>query len=162
MKASGKMKVGLTLTFMTRSIGLATSILRFVTFSENSAVLDGTWSSTQLQSFTIFEVNTYLIAACLPTYRPLFQAILCRSPWLRDFTSTSSPPEASHKPKSEVAKNKKLSSAWFLRYWGKNDLNNLGSLGSFGGTVNSDSLGDGDQIRLKAVCLDCGMDVIPE
>ena len=66
------------LTQSTRS-GLATSILRFTSFFHGSAVEDGTWGSVDLMTWTIIEPDVYLIAACLPTYRPLLVKILAKS-----------------------------------------------------------------------------------
>ena len=35
---------------------------------------DPTWNAVKFGSLTMLETSTYLIAACLPLYRPLFQA----------------------------------------------------------------------------------------
>ncbi|KAK2598905.1 hypothetical protein QQS21_005647 [Conoideocrella luteorostrata] len=66
-----KLKLGLSVAFAAGSLGLATSILRFSEFFRDSAVEDGTWSSVSLMIWCIVETNVYLIAACLPTYRPV-------------------------------------------------------------------------------------------
>lgn len=52
--------------------GLITSILRFVAFFETAVFLDGTWYSVTTHTWTIVETGCYLIAACLPSFRPLF------------------------------------------------------------------------------------------
>ena len=56
--------------------GLATSIIRFVSFFKGSAVVDGTWASVNLMTWTLIEPGVYLIAACLPTYRPVLAHLL--------------------------------------------------------------------------------------
>jgi len=64
-------KIGLVATFCTGSIGLVTSIIRFATFYETNELIDPTWSSAKLGCISIVEASVYLIAACLPTFRPL-------------------------------------------------------------------------------------------
>jgi hypothetical protein len=83
LHTSRNMKVGLTLTFATGSIGLATSILRFDSFFKGNAVADGTWASVDLMTWTLVEPDVYLIAACLPTYRPLLLDFLSKTNLLR-------------------------------------------------------------------------------
>lgn len=51
--------------------GLVTSIIRFVGFFAKNAEADGTYSAADLIVWTVCESGIYLIAACLPTYRPL-------------------------------------------------------------------------------------------
>lgn len=51
--------------------GLISSILRFVTFSNNNSFIDATWNAVELIIWTIAEPGIYLIAACLITLRPL-------------------------------------------------------------------------------------------
>jgi len=81
LQTSYKLKLGLTVAFSTGSLGLATSILRFSNFFQGgSAVEDGTWSSVDLMIWTLVEPNVYLIAACLPTYRPIFMHLLRNTP----------------------------------------------------------------------------------
>lgn len=38
-------------------------------------MVDGTWSASDLLIWTVVESGTYLIAACLPLYRPLMRRI---------------------------------------------------------------------------------------
>jgi hypothetical protein len=52
--------------------GLITSILRFVNFFEVAVFVDVTWYSVPTEIWTIVETGCYLIAACLPSFRPLF------------------------------------------------------------------------------------------
>ncbi|SLM36795.1 hypothetical protein LPUS_06482 [Lasallia pustulata] len=68
---SRNVKMGLTFTFATGSIGLVTSIIRFVGFFAKNAEADGPYSAASLIVWTVCESGTYLVAACLPTYRPL-------------------------------------------------------------------------------------------
>jgi hypothetical protein len=54
---------------------LCTSIVRFTTFFGTNALTDGTWASVDLTIWTIVESDVYLIASCLPTFRPLIHKI---------------------------------------------------------------------------------------
>lgn len=60
--------------------GLITSIVRFVGFFTTNAEVDMTYSATDLIVWTICESGMYLIAACLPTYRPLAALLWKRAP----------------------------------------------------------------------------------
>ena len=64
----------------TQHSGLVTSIIRFTSFFTTDAVTDGTWASVNLMTWTVLEPGVYLIAACLPTYRPLLAYIRNREP----------------------------------------------------------------------------------
>ncbi|KAF6218459.1 hypothetical protein HO133_005808 [Letharia lupina] len=75
LKVTRHQKIGLTLTFLTGSVGLIASIFRFATFFRNDAITDGTFSFVELMSWTIIEPGIYLVAACLPALRPLAQRI---------------------------------------------------------------------------------------
>ena len=68
-------KIGLTLTFLTGSLGLVASIIRFTTFFQNNAISDGTFASVDLMSWAIIEPGIYLVASCLPPLRPLIHRI---------------------------------------------------------------------------------------
>ncbi|KAJ5939623.1 hypothetical protein N7466_002757 [Penicillium verhagenii] len=74
-----KVKLGLILTFATGLLGLVTSIMRFVIFSEGSAVKDGSWGSTDLMAWSVAEPDIYLISACLPTFRPILNKMFGRA-----------------------------------------------------------------------------------
>ena len=50
---------------------MITSILRSVAAFEGNSITDGTWISVTLLNWSIIEPGVYLIAACLPCYRPL-------------------------------------------------------------------------------------------
>ncbi|KAL8997507.1 MAG: hypothetical protein Q9188_006310 [Gyalolechia gomerana] len=77
-------KLSLTILFLTGSFGLTSSIVRFAIFYDNEAFVDGTWASVRLMTWTLVEPGMYLIAACLPNYRPLwlhFRERLGSSKW---------------------------------------------------------------------------------
>ncbi|MCJ1465078.1 hypothetical protein MMC07_003694 [Pseudocyphellaria aurata] len=75
-----KVKIGLTITFATGNIGLITAIIRFAGFFAEDASYDGTWKTSKLYELTIVETGMYLIAACLPTYRPLTSLLWSKMP----------------------------------------------------------------------------------
>ncbi|KAH8690544.1 hypothetical protein BGW36DRAFT_432342 [Talaromyces proteolyticus] len=79
LQCSFRMKLGIMFTFAMGSLGLVASILRFVTFFNTNAVADPTWSASTLIIWTNVEAGVYLIACCLPTYRPLARFIWHRS-----------------------------------------------------------------------------------
>ncbi|KJZ78233.1 hypothetical protein HIM_02271 [Hirsutella minnesotensis 3608] len=70
LRQTRRIKIGLTLTFLTGSVGMITSILRCVAFFTNDPLKDGTWISVTFLNWSIIEPGTYLIAACLPCYKP--------------------------------------------------------------------------------------------
>ncbi|KAF2475277.1 uncharacterized protein BDR25DRAFT_382215 [Lindgomyces ingoldianus] len=71
LHVSRKDKLALTLIFLTGGIGLVTSIIRFAIFFDVSALKDGTFVSAELATWSLVEPGIYLLAACLPTLRPL-------------------------------------------------------------------------------------------
>ncbi|KAJ6021167.1 hypothetical protein N7540_006671 [Penicillium herquei] len=79
LQVSRQVKIGLGATFLTGSIGLATSIARTVTFFKHDPVVDPTWIAVTFLIWSIVEPGVYLIAACLPCYRPLIKFVLERS-----------------------------------------------------------------------------------
>ncbi|KAI9644955.1 hypothetical protein NHQ30_006990 [Ciborinia camelliae] len=68
-------KFGLSFTFLTGSVGLVASILRFSQFAQTNPFADGTWASVPLERYTIMEPSMYLLASCLPSCRPIFTHI---------------------------------------------------------------------------------------
>ncbi|TVY93747.1 hypothetical protein LAWI1_G000884 [Lachnellula willkommii] len=72
LHASVVRKIGLLLIFVTGSIGLVGSVIRFSIFFRSDAFSDNTWVSVSLMSWTCVEPGMYLIAACCLTLRPLF------------------------------------------------------------------------------------------
>ena len=59
---------------------MITSILRCVAFFVNNPLVDGTWISVTFLNWSIIEPGVYLIAACLPCYRPLLNYLLTGDP----------------------------------------------------------------------------------
>lgn len=55
--------------------GIIAAIVRAVVFFQTDAVTDATWTGTSLKTWTEIEPFFYLIAACLPTYRPLIKRV---------------------------------------------------------------------------------------
>jgi hypothetical protein len=53
--------------------------MRFVIFSQGSAVKDGSWGSTDLMAWSVAEPDIYLISACLPTLRPILNQLFGRA-----------------------------------------------------------------------------------
>ncbi|KAF2797222.1 hypothetical protein K505DRAFT_298737 [Melanomma pulvis-pyrius CBS 109.77] len=76
---SPKDKIGVILTFCTGSIGLVTSIVRFVIFWRIDGQTDSTWVASTLGCISIAECGVYLLAACLPIYRSLFLSVKSRT-----------------------------------------------------------------------------------
>ncbi|KAI1140868.1 hypothetical protein F5Y05DRAFT_423768 [Hypoxylon sp. FL0543] len=66
-----KLKAALTVIFLIGSMGLGTSILRFLTFNNTSAFTDAPYNAVELVIWTIAEPGVYLISACVMMYRPL-------------------------------------------------------------------------------------------
>ncbi|KAL8921166.1 MAG: hypothetical protein Q9172_004162 [Xanthocarpia lactea] len=64
-------KIGLSLTFITGSIGTITSVLRFATFFTTDLFSDPTWYVVRSMTWTCIEPSVYFIAATLPSLRPL-------------------------------------------------------------------------------------------
>lgn len=50
--------------------GLIVSILRFINYYRDASTTDPSWAAVTLEIYTQAEVGTYLICACLPTFRP--------------------------------------------------------------------------------------------
>ncbi|KAF2682951.1 hypothetical protein K458DRAFT_432368 [Lentithecium fluviatile CBS 122367] len=72
LQMSQKERIGLTLIFLTGGLGLVTSIIRFTIFFNVKALTnDGTFVSADLAIWSLVEPGMYLLAACLPTLRPL-------------------------------------------------------------------------------------------
>ncbi|GLA16442.1 hypothetical protein AnigIFM62618_003021 [Aspergillus niger] len=78
LQVPAQVKYGLAVTFLTGSIGMVTSICRCVAFFTNNPLTDGTWLSVTFLVWSVAEVGVYLIAACLPCYRPLLRLAINR------------------------------------------------------------------------------------
>lgn len=54
--------------------GLVASIIRFNMFNLHT-LSDGTWASAKLAIWSLVEPGVYLIAACLPSFRPVISSL---------------------------------------------------------------------------------------
>ncbi|THV55721.1 hypothetical protein BGAL_0004g00430 [Botrytis galanthina] len=70
-----RLKLGLTLTFLTGSLGLIISIIRIPIFFQANSFTDGTYTGAELMIWTQLETACYLISACLMTLRPLLEKV---------------------------------------------------------------------------------------
>ncbi|KAI9927530.1 hypothetical protein ASPWEDRAFT_31603 [Aspergillus wentii DTO 134E9] len=75
LHASLRLKMGILFTFLLGSLGLIASIVRFIEFYITDAQGDRTWAASTLVIWAVIEGGIYMIAACLPTYRPLMKSI---------------------------------------------------------------------------------------
>ncbi|KAJ5644216.1 uncharacterized protein N7484_006723 [Penicillium longicatenatum] len=75
LHASTRLKTGILITFLLGSLGLISSIVRFVEFYITNAEVDKTWAASTLVIWAVIEGGIYLVAACLPTYRPLMRSV---------------------------------------------------------------------------------------
>ncbi|KAI2844887.1 hypothetical protein CBS147343_6680 [Aspergillus niger] len=71
LHASSRLKLGIWVTFLMGSVGMVSSIIRFREFYVTNVQGDVTWAASTLVIWGEIEGGIYLIAACLPTYRPL-------------------------------------------------------------------------------------------
>lgn len=73
LHTSVNQKIGLTITFLTGSVGIVTAIVRLAVFFTADMFADITWHCIEFLTWTTIEPGIYLIAACLPSLRPLFR-----------------------------------------------------------------------------------------
>ncbi|MCJ1438932.1 hypothetical protein MMC27_008322 [Xylographa pallens] len=66
-----RQKIGLTITFLTGSLGIITAIVRLVSFFDTDLFADPTYNSVTTMTWTLVEPGVYLIASCLPSLRSL-------------------------------------------------------------------------------------------
>uniref|UniRef100_A0A093XS20 Rhodopsin domain-containing protein n=1 Tax=Talaromyces marneffei PM1 TaxID=1077442 RepID=A0A093XS20_TALMA len=92
MHMETRMKLGLAVTFLVGSLGLTTSILRFAWFYQDIAMTDYSWNAVNLMIITQAETGTYLICACLPTYRRFVLNCSFRGKTQHTHTGGASPP----------------------------------------------------------------------
>lgn len=74
LQTSTSQKIGLTITFLTGSVGIVTAIIRFAVLlglGLNNPELDLSWLGVDIVTWITIEPGLYLIAACLPNLRPL-------------------------------------------------------------------------------------------
>lgn len=75
LKTSRRLKIGLVATFAVGTFGFVGSIVRFVMFFKRNSFIDGTWSAVDLIIWTQLETGTYLMSACVMTYRPILERL---------------------------------------------------------------------------------------
>ncbi|KAF2242501.1 hypothetical protein BU26DRAFT_570585 [Trematosphaeria pertusa] len=73
LKASWRMKFGITLMLLLATIGIVASTIRAVEFFHDSDKMfgDPAWYMLDLMTYTIAEPGTLFLAACFSTYKPL-------------------------------------------------------------------------------------------
>ncbi|KAF2872721.1 hypothetical protein BDV95DRAFT_395790 [Massariosphaeria phaeospora] len=71
-------KLGVLLTFLIMTFGIVTAVLRFVAFLDSNLFHDITYLSVTTTGWTIIEPGVYLIAATMPTLRPLLRKMFKR------------------------------------------------------------------------------------
>ncbi|KAF2464529.1 uncharacterized protein BDR25DRAFT_155204, partial [Lindgomyces ingoldianus] len=64
-------KIGLFATFISGSLGLVTCIIRMVNFFTTDLFADPTYNCVATMTWTTVEPGVYLMAACMPSLRPL-------------------------------------------------------------------------------------------
>ncbi|KAI9154919.1 Satratoxin biosynthesis SC12 cluster protein [Paramyrothecium foliicola] len=68
-------KAGIIATFLMGSLGLITSIVRFVGFFTVDLEADLTYHTADTMIYTLIETSAYFICSCLPGIRPLARAL---------------------------------------------------------------------------------------
>ncbi|KUJ10452.1 uncharacterized protein LY89DRAFT_656229 [Mollisia scopiformis] len=81
LHGSRTLQVGIAITFATASVGLIGAILRFVGFFNQNEANDFSWDAAPLMVWAVVETGAYLIAACLPSLRPLIVSVRKRTPF---------------------------------------------------------------------------------
>ncbi|KAF1955651.1 hypothetical protein CC80DRAFT_549343 [Byssothecium circinans] len=71
-------KVGAAFTFLISTVGIITAVLRFVAFLNVDMFLDVTYLCISTTSWSIIEPGVYLMAATVPTLRPLCREFVGR------------------------------------------------------------------------------------
>ncbi|KAI9930825.1 hypothetical protein ASPWEDRAFT_50950 [Aspergillus wentii DTO 134E9] len=79
LHTSTRLKIGILTTFLLGSMGLIAAIVRFIEFYITDSGGDVTWNASNLEIWATIEGGIYMIAACLPTYRPLLRYISRRA-----------------------------------------------------------------------------------
>ncbi|KAI0964903.1 hypothetical protein F4678DRAFT_454627 [Xylaria arbuscula] len=75
LNTSVRVRATVIITFLFGSIGLITSIFRFVAFYNRDTMIDPTFHAVEPIIWTSCEPGVYLIAACLLVYRPLVEKL---------------------------------------------------------------------------------------
>ncbi|TVY71453.1 hypothetical protein LSUE1_G006224 [Lachnellula suecica] len=76
LQLSRKQKMGLTFTFMTGSIGMIAALVKLIHVSKIPFTVDTSYRGSIVFCLDIAETGSYLIAACLPSLRPLWNVVL--------------------------------------------------------------------------------------
>ncbi|KAF2476667.1 uncharacterized protein BDR25DRAFT_154105, partial [Lindgomyces ingoldianus] len=71
LSSSRSVKISLSITFALGSLGVVTSIIRFVGFFKTDSHSDGTWNATNFLILTTVECGMYFISACLLAMKPI-------------------------------------------------------------------------------------------
>ncbi|KAF2107504.1 hypothetical protein BDV96DRAFT_588838 [Lophiotrema nucula] len=122
LQTGWRVRLGVCVTFLTGSIGLAASIARFAAFTHSTAG-DPLWDAVPAAIWAIAEPGILLIAACLVTLKPLFQYVMHQS-------SIS----------SFFAKTKQTSPSWPKSNASSRTLESMESGGSKGSVVRLEQL----------------------
>ncbi|KAF2441995.1 hypothetical protein P171DRAFT_522905 [Karstenula rhodostoma CBS 690.94] len=78
-------KIGILITFLSGSFGIVTCIIRIVFFFTTDLYADPTYNCIATMTWTTVEPGVYLIAASMPSIRPLKKRI----PFIKDISFTS-------------------------------------------------------------------------
>jgi hypothetical protein len=89
LNAPSRVKAGITITFLTASLGIISSVLGLVGFLKTDIYSDPLWHAVDTAAYTLAEPATIFLAACWVTYRPLLKHISQSSHFSR-FTSKTS------------------------------------------------------------------------
>ncbi|KAI1142681.1 hypothetical protein F5Y05DRAFT_126815 [Hypoxylon sp. FL0543] len=84
-----RQKLALSCVFLIGSIGCVASFIRLSIFFRKNALVDNTWASIELMSWTLAETGVILICACLPALWPLFLRVVSGVGTLRSKTGKS-------------------------------------------------------------------------
>lgn len=55
---------------------MVAAIVRLVVTTSVTTLTDGTWASADIITWSQVECGCYLVASCLPTYRPFFKELI--------------------------------------------------------------------------------------
>ncbi|KAF2463872.1 uncharacterized protein BDR25DRAFT_297318 [Lindgomyces ingoldianus] len=75
LKVSTPRKIGLSVIFLSGSVGIIASCFRMAAFFQTEAFVDNTYASVKLVGWSIIEPGMYLVAACSLKFRPVFVAL---------------------------------------------------------------------------------------
>ncbi|PVI06860.1 hypothetical protein DM02DRAFT_581367 [Periconia macrospinosa] len=113
-------KVGAACTFLISTVGIITAVLRFLVFLHVDLFSDITYNSVSTTSWSIIEPGVYLMAATVPTLRPLVRRFISKisseavsrhttRPLRSRTASTPRPSNTPHLPLSRMPERPRLS-----------------------------------------------------